>query len=354
MRTSSPAEHDDYMQRCIQLARGGLGLTAPNPLVGCVLVADGKIIGEGYHQHYGEAHAEVNAIHHVKDKSLLKDATLYVNLEPCAHHGKTPPCSDFIISQGIPRVVIGSRDPHSLVAGKGIDKLIRAGIEVTVGVLEKECYELNKRFFTYHEKQRPYIILKWAQTQDGFIDKVRNEENVGINWITGPDTQRLVHLWRSQEDAILVGANTVRNDNPSLTVREVKGKQPWRLVIDKQLALGHELNVFNSHARTTVFNALKTHQVNEHLDLVQLNFDGTELRQLLQYLYEHEVQSIIIEGGAYTLQQLLAQGLWDEARVLTGKVKFENGLAAPLLHLAPDAQFFLGDDTLHIYHHHRG
>jgi diaminohydroxyphosphoribosylaminopyrimidine deaminase/5-amino-6-(5-phosphoribosylamino)uracil reductase len=350
MMTSSPTEHDVYMQRCIQLAMGGQGLTAPNPLVGCVIVANGRIIGEGYHQHYGEAHAEVNAIHHVKDKSLLKEATLYVNLEPCAHHGKTPPCSEYIISQGITRVVIGSRDPHSLVAGKGIEKLQNAGVAVTVGVLEKECYELNKRFFTYHEQQRPYIILKWAQTQDGFIDRVRTENRAGINWITGAETKRTVHLWRSQEGAILVGKNTVLNDDPSLTVRAVQGNHPLRFVIDKNLEVNPRATVFDGKVPTTVFNAIKTQKVKENLNRVQLNFDGTELHQIMQYLYEHEVQSIIIEGGAFTLQQFIEQGLWDEARVLTGKVKFENGLAAPVLHQTPNAQSTIGEDILHIYH----
>lgn len=354
MMTSSPTEHDVYMQRCIQLAMGGLGHVAPNPLVGCVIVANGKIIGEGYHQHYGEAHAEVNAIHHVQDKALLQHATLYVNLEPCAHHGKTPPCSEYIISQGIPRVVIGSRDPYSLVAGKGIEKLQAAGVDVTVGILEKECYALNKRFFTYHEQQRPYIILKWAQTQDGFIDGVRYEGNVGVNWITTPDTQRLVHLWRSQEEAILVGKNTVHNDDPSLTVRAVQGNHPLRFIIDKNLELNPRSNVFDGSVPTTVFNAQRDETIKEHLRFVKLNFDGTVLHQIMKHLYECDVQSIIIEGGAYTINQFLDQHLWDEARVLTGKVNFEQGLKAPFINATPSFNKDLGRDTLDIYYRNRG
>jgi len=338
------------MQRCLQLAENGLGQTAPNPLVGCVIVHNGKIIGEGYHQRFGEAHAEVNAFRSVMNQDLLKESTLYVNLEPCAHYGKTPPCSDLIIEKNIPRVVIGNIDIHSSVSGKGIKKLQSAGVDVTVSVLENECTELNKRFFTYYKYKRPYIILKWAQTKDGFIDKERINDEKGINWITSPDTKRLVHLWRSQEQAILVGKNTVINDNPALTVREVAGKNPVRLVVDKNLSLNEHFNIFNNEAQTIVFNRLKSEVENQQPKLIQLSFDGTELNQLLHHLYEQRIQSVIVEGGAYTLNQFISSNLWDEARVLTGNVSFESGLKAPALRGKVSEEMILDTDILKLYY----
>ncbi len=345
----SNQSNEQYMQRCLQLAANGLGHTAPNPLVGCVIVHQGKIIGEGYHQRYGEAHAEVNAIRSVANQELLKQSTLYVNLEPCAHHGKTPPCSDLIIDKKIPRVVIGSKDIHSIVSGKGIEKLTNAGVDVKVDVLVNECYELNKRFFTYHKHKRPYIILKWAQTKDGFIDKERNTLDKGINWITGSATKRLVHLWRAQEAAILVGTNTVRNDNPSLTVREVEGENPIRIVIDKNLSLKNDFNIFNRDAKTIVFNSLREEIINPQLSYCKLDFDGTQLSQLLNHLYKQEIQSVIIEGGAFTLNQFITQNLWDEARVLTGNVSFGKGLKAPAISAQQFDQINIGNDSLRTY-----
>lgn len=324
-----PAEF--YMQRCLQLAMNGIGHTAPNPLVGCVIVHNDKIIGEGYHRQFGKAHAEVNAIDAVDNKTLLQESTLYVNLEPCAHHGKTPPCADLIIEKRIPQVVIGTKDPHSVVAGKGIEKMQKAGIEVKVNVLRQECQFINRRFFTYHHFQRPYIILKWAQTKDGFIDKIRKPEESGVNWITGETSKRLVHQWRAKESAILVGKTTVVNDNPTLTVREVVGKNPLRVVIDRDCSIPSSSNVFNHEANTIVFNSKKNERVNQHLEYFKIEFDGTQLGTILHELYERKIQSILIEGGAYTLNAFIEQNLWDEARLFVGDVSFENGLLAPIL-----------------------
>ncbi|HRS53852.1 MAG TPA: bifunctional diaminohydroxyphosphoribosylaminopyrimidine deaminase/5-amino-6-(5-phosphoribosylamino)uracil reductase RibD, partial [Bacteroidales bacterium] len=248
-----------YIRRCFDLARLGMGKVAPNPMVGCVIVNGNKIIGEGYHQEYGGYHAEVNAINSVIDKDLLKTAVLYVNLEPCAHYGKTPPCTDLIISSQIPKVVISNVDPFEKVAGKGINKLRAAGISVIVGVLKQDGKELNKRFFTFCEQKRPYIILKWAQSLDGFIDKERNsnEKLKGPTWITGDFFKKVVHKWRAEEQAIMVGTNTAINDNPKLTVREVPGKNPLRIVIDRVLKLPHNLNLFDSSTPTLVLTEQK-------------------------------------------------------------------------------------------------
>ena len=308
--------NEAYIARCIQLAKNGFGKVSPNPMVGCVIVHNGKIIGEGYHQNYGEPHAEVNAINAVKNVSLLKEATLYVSLEPCAHFGKTPPCADLIIHHQIPKVVIGCIDTFSEVSGKGIDRLRSKNVDVTVGILEKECMDLNKRFFTFHTKKRPYIILKWAQSKDGFIDKLRTESSPTINWITQPETQQLTHLWRSQEDAILVGKNTVLNDNPSLTVRAIEGKNPKRFVLAKQEEISSNYAVCNNEAETHFIEA-KTAQ------------------EICDALYERNIQSVIIEGGKQTLETFISAKLWDEALVFTGNVLFEAGLKAPTLSKTP-------------------
>ena len=341
------------MRRCIQLAENGLGHTSPNPLVGCVIVHDGVIIGEGYHRAYGKPHAEVHAIQSVANKDLLRQSTLYVNLEPCAHYGKTPPCSDLIVAMKIPRVVIGTVDSHSLVAGKGIERLRNAGIEVTTGVLQWECYRLNRRFFTYHEKKRPYIILKWAQSRDGRMDIQRMNHEKGIHWITGKDAKRQVHLWRSQEDAILVGTQTVRNDNPSLTVREIEGKNPVRLVWDRDLQLDLTYNVFNNDAATIVLNAHKTERLSDSLQLIRLDFDGDLLKELMHQLFQMHIVSMIVEGGADTLQRFIQADLWDEARVLTGDSILISGLQAPQLNLQPERAGYLGNDWVHYYSKHR-
>lgn len=320
-----------YMFRCIELARLGAGNVAPNPMVGCVIVSDGKIIGEGFHQQYGQAHAEVNAIHSVSNVSLLKNSTLYVSLEPCAHHGLTPPCSDLIVEKQIPKVVIGTVDPFSEVAGKGIEKLKKAGIEVEVGLLENECRELNKRFFTFHEKSRPYIILKWAQTIDGFIDRERGTEDFGQpTWISGELTQRLVHKIRSEEAAILVGTNTAEKDNPSLTVRYWSGKNPVRLVTDNHLRLPKNLHLFDQTAPTLVFNSVKNEE-EKNISFVKIDFGQSIIPQILQELHSRRILSVVVEGGKKLLESFIGAGLWDEALVFTGPKFFQRGIKAPHL-----------------------
>jgi diaminohydroxyphosphoribosylaminopyrimidine deaminase/5-amino-6-(5-phosphoribosylamino)uracil reductase len=332
-----------YMNRCFELAIKGIGNVAPNPMVGAVIVHNGEIIGEGYHEEYGEAHAEVNAIKSVNDKTVLSEATIYVSLEPCAHFGKTPPCADLLVKHNFKKVVISCGDTFSEVAGKGIERLKNAGIEVEVGILEKEGRELNKRFFTFHEKKRPYVVLKWAQTSDGFIDKLRIENQPEINWITGSETKKRVHKWRSQEVAIVVGKNTVLNDNPSLTVREVDGKNPIRIVIDPQASLDTSYSVFNDDAPTIIFNLIKnlSSGTNNHIQLPDL-----KCKTILTALYNLSIQSLIIEGGAVTLQNFIDFNLWDEARIFTGPIDFHSGLKAPTLKGNLISTEIIGKDTL--------
>ena len=314
------------MNRCLELASKGLESVSPNPMVGSVIVYQGEIIGEGYHKEYGKEHAEVNAITSVKDKSLLKDSTLYVNLEPCAHFGKTPPCSNLIIEHKIPKVVIGCVDSFSDVNGKGIIKMEKAGIKVSVGVLEKESRELNKRFFTFHEKKRPYIILKWAESKDGFIAP---KDQTAPFWMTCSDSKKLVHQYRAEEDAILVGRITAEKDNPSLTVREVTGKNPTRIVIDKDLKLSKKLNLFNNQAKTIIFNTLKTKEIDSNY-YIKINFNNL-IENILQELYKQNIQSLIIEGGAKTLQSFIDKKLWEEARIFTANRTLVEGVKAPTL-----------------------
>ena len=340
-------KHELYMQRCIELAQNGAGNVSPNPMVGAIVVYDDKIIGEGYHQFYGEAHAEVNAIKAVKDKSLLSRATIYVSLEPCAHFGKTPPCSDLIIESKIPNAVIGCRDSFTEVDGKGIEKLRKAGVNVIFGVLEKDCLDLNKRFFTFHEKKRPYIILKWAQSQDGFMDKIRTDTCPTINWITHPNTKQLTHKWRSEEDAILIGKNTAIKDNPALTTRAVDGKNPVRIVIDRKLELSKDLNIFNQGAKTIILNELKN-QENESI-LYRKVFFTSFFDDLWAICAENSITSLIVEGGAFTLNQFLENDLWDEIRVLTGKPFFSEGVKAPQLNIKPAEKFTFGKDKITYY-----
>jgi len=314
------------MKRCIELANKAMGSVSPNPMVGSVIVCQDKIIGEGYHEKYGSHHAEVNAINNVKDKGLLSKSTLYVNLEPCAHFGKTPPCSDLIIEHKIPKVVIGCIDTFSEVSGKGITKMENEGIEVVVGVLEKESRELNKRFFTFHEKKRPYIILKWAESKDGFIAPINQTAPF---WMTSSESKKLVHQWRAEEDAILVGRITAEKDNPSLNVREVEGGNPTRIVIDKELKLSSALNLFDSTAKTIIFNAKKT----EVIDLnyfIKTGYKGL-LNNILEELYKQNIQSIIIEGGSKTLQSFIDKNIWDEARIFTTNKELNTGLKAPII-----------------------
>lgn len=343
--------HDTYMRRCLELAQQGLGQVAPNPMVGSVLVYDGRIIGEGWHQAYGQPHAEVNAIAAVQDESLLKDCTLYVNLEPCSHHGKTPPCADLIIAKGIPRVVIGNVDTNPLVGGRGIAKLEAAGIEVIHGVLNDACRELNKRFFTFHEQKRPYVILKWAQTADGFISKWPVPANRQDNMISGVESQQLVHLWRSQEQAIMVGTNTVLADDPQLTTRLVNGRNPLRVLLDEQLKLSKDKAVFNQQADTIVFNAIDNHHTG-HIKHAMIDFDKPVVPQVLQGLYRQSISSLIVEGGTTLLQSFIESGLWDEARVFENpRLTFGEGLRAPVLDLNDATGQPVGRDQLFILKH---
>jgi len=333
--------HEHFMQRCFELAQQGLGSVAPNPMVGSVIVHEEKIIGEGYHQKFGAPHAEVNAINSVTNNELLKSSTLYVNLEPCSHHGKTPPCADLIIEKQIPKVVICNTDPNPLVAGNGIEKLNNAGIEVVTGVLEKEGLELNKRFFTFHTKHRPYIILKWAQSSDGFFTKGNDKQY----WITGELAKKIVHRWRSEEQAILVGGNTSLVDNPQLNNRYFdKEKQPARIVIDKDLTLPETLNVFDNGIKTIVFNAV-TEKSEDSITYVKIPFQNLP-DEICKALYKLNIQSVIIEGGAKTLQLFINNNLWDEARIFTGNVKFENGIYAPAIDGIFISNDKIGDDSL--------
>ncbi len=337
-----------YMEIALQLAKQGMGKVSPNPMVGCVVVHNNQIIGKGYHEQYGGPHAEVNAITNIEDKSILKDCTLYVTLEPFSHYGKTPPCADLIVKHKIPRVIIACVDTFSEVSGKGIEKLQTAGIEVTVGVLEQKAQELNKRFFTSHNKKRPYIILKWAKTVDGFIDIDRTESSKKDNWITTPESKKLVHFWRSEEQAIMVGTNTALNDNPQLTVRETEGKNPLRVVLDLNLRLPKNLHLFDKSVPTIVLNYQKN-ESSKNLDFIKLDKSKELSSQILEVLFEREIQSIIIEGGAQLLNTFISQNLWDEARVFTGKKEFKSGLKAPLIKKDPKYTLQIDTDSLSSY-----
>ncbi|MEX0360959.1 MAG: bifunctional diaminohydroxyphosphoribosylaminopyrimidine deaminase/5-amino-6-(5-phosphoribosylamino)uracil reductase RibD [Allomuricauda sp.] len=326
--------HEKYLLRCMELGKKGLGTTAPNPMVGSVIVHNHKIIGEGYTSPYGGPHAEVNAINAVQDKKLLKQSTLYVTLEPCSHFGKTPPCADLIIDSEIPQVVIGLQDPHDKVAGKGIKKMRDAGCEVTVGVLEAECREHHKRFLTYQEKKRPYIILKWAETEDGFIapDKVKRKTNPEPFWITNTYSKQMVHQWRSEEQAILVGTQTVLEDNPKLNVRTWEGKNPIRIILDKSLKIPSHFFVFDQSVQTFLLTAEK--DSSKYLDGItyeQLDFTKPVANQICSLLFKHSISSLLVEGGTKTLQTFIDEGLWDEARIFKGTSLFGSGTPAPVI-----------------------
>ncbi|HBX51616.1 MAG TPA: bifunctional diaminohydroxyphosphoribosylaminopyrimidine deaminase/5-amino-6-(5-phosphoribosylamino)uracil reductase RibD [Bacteroidales bacterium] len=317
------------MHRCLQLARLGLDSVSPNPMVGSVIVFKNRVIGEGYHEKYGQAHAEVNAINSVKNQELLKDSTLYVNLEPCSHYGKTPPCADLIIEKKIPRVVIACKDSCSLVCGAGIEKLEKAKCEVLVGILEPKARELNKRFFTFHEKKRPYIILKWAQTADGFIDKIRRKKGINASWITNDICKKLVHKWRSEEDAFMVGTNTAVLDNPQLTTRNWTGKNPLRIVIDRTLKIPVTHYLRNDKAKTFFFTE-KTHKNTINTEFIQIDFSQNILPQIIKELFNRSVQSLVVEGGTQLLQSFIDADLWDETRIFTNtELFFQKGVAAP-------------------------
>lgn len=314
------------MRRCLQLARNGVMGAAPNPMVGAVVVCDGKIIGEGYHRRCGEAHAEVNAIGSVRRPELLERSTIYVSLEPCSHYGKTPPCADLIIAKRIPRVVVGCVDPFSQVSGRGIRKLRDAGIEVTVGVLEHECRRLIRRFITFHGERRPYVVLKWAQSADGFIDVKRDGGRPVV--LSSPETQMLVHKHRAECKAILVGRRTALLDNPSLTVRCWHGANPLRLVLDRDLSLPAGLHLFDGTVPTVVFTA-REETPRPGVDYVRLDFTCDILPQMLDYLYARGIQSLLVEGGSSLLQSFMDAGLWDEAFVECVPRLLTDGVAAP-------------------------
>jgi diaminohydroxyphosphoribosylaminopyrimidine deaminase/5-amino-6-(5-phosphoribosylamino)uracil reductase len=338
---------EKYMLRCLELARLGGVEVAPNPMVGAVIVYQDRIIGEGFHQKYGEAHAEVNAVNSVHDKKLLVESCIYVSLEPCAHVGKTPPCSDLLIHHQFRKVVVGCIDPFAEVAGKGIEKLKKAGIEVVVGVLEKESIELNKRFFTFHQKKRPYITLKWAQTKNGMIDINRSNSEKGIHWISQPETKTLVHSWRAQEQAILVGKNTVINDNPSLTVREVDGKNPIRIVLDSNCTLNTDFSVFNTESKTIIFN-LNTSKKENNLEWIQQ--ENMELKTILETLYHLGIHSVLVEGGKTVLEQFIFENYWDEARIIVGKSEIQAGILAPIIPKTPSHTTTFSNDTIFHFH----
>lgn len=339
-------EEEKYMFRCLELAENGLGKVAPNPLVGAVLVHGGKITGEGYHQQFGGPHAEVNALQHALEnhaESTLSESTLYVNLEPCSHHGKTPPCSDLIIHHKIKKVVIAMKDPFSLVNGEGIRKLTAAGIEVATGICEKESAELNRRFLLFHTEHRPYVILKYARSQDGFI--APNNPGQDNRWITNAFSKKLVHKWRSEEMAIMVGTKTALLDNPELTVREWPGKDPVRIVIDRTLKLPGHLNLLNGKVKTLIINE-KKNDVQGFTEWHQLNFQQPVIPQLMHLLFEKSIQSVIIEGGLQLLQKFIDTGTWDEARIFTGNKWLGSGVRSPEIEGKIFARSGILDDRL--------
>jgi diaminohydroxyphosphoribosylaminopyrimidine deaminase/5-amino-6-(5-phosphoribosylamino)uracil reductase len=340
--------HEKYIKRCIEIAKNGLGTTYPNPLVGSVIVYENKIIGEGWHKKAGEAHAEVNAVNSVKDKSLLKKATIYVSLEPCSHFGKTPPCCDLIIQYKIPNVVIGTVDPNIKVAGNGIKKLIEAGITVTVGVLEEECNELNKRFFTFHQKKRPYIILKWAESPDGFIAPKLKTEKKPV-WITNPYSRQLVHKWRTEEQGILTGTQTIIDDNPKLDVRDWTGNNPIRLILDQNNRIPRTSHLFDNQQKTVVFCKTTTDLDKENITFKIINFNKNIATEVVEVMYQYQIQSVIIEGGQQTLQTFIDANLWDEARVFKGGTAFNEGTIAPILGKSPFEKLLISQDELLTY-----
>lgn len=339
-------DHEKFMERCCTLAELGTGMVAPNPLVGCVLVHQGKIIGEGFHHEFGGPHAEVLAIASVKNPELLRDSILYVSLEPCSHHGKTPPCCDLIIEKAIPQVIVGSIDPFPQVSGMGIYKLMQAGIEVQTGILENKCQELNRRFFTFQQKKRPYIILKWAQSSDGFIDKSRTSlETEPPVKITNSLSDTLVHKFRASESAILTGTHSAMLDNPSLTVRHWSGENPLRVVIDHRLKLPESLHLFDNRVKTMVFTAMD-HSDKKNIRYEIINFGDHVLAQILERLYHQEIQSLLVEGGAITLGHFIRQNLWDEALIFTSPQIISGGIRAPEISGRITAVEILDDNLL--------
>ncbi|WP_234974627.1 bifunctional diaminohydroxyphosphoribosylaminopyrimidine deaminase/5-amino-6-(5-phosphoribosylamino)uracil reductase RibD [Tenacibaculum agarivorans] len=330
------------MRRCLELAEKGIGTARPNPSVGAVIVNEGVIIGEGFTDAYGGPHAEVNAVRSVKDESLFKTSTMYVTLEPCSHYGKTPPCSDLIIQKKIPNVVIGTIDTHSIVAGRGIKRLKDNGVNVVVGVLEEECKEQHKRFFTVQNKKRPYIVLKWAETKNGYIAPLEKEKQAPI-WISNEYSKQLVHKWRAQEQAILVGTNTVISDNPKLNIRSWTGNDPVRVILDRNLRISKKMNVLDGSQKTIVITDIKTStekvalyrtadsNYEQELIIEEIDFTTNVASQICEVLLQHKIQSVFIEGGKQTLQTFIEANLWDEAKVFVGDSYFKSGVDAPIL-----------------------
>jgi diaminohydroxyphosphoribosylaminopyrimidine deaminase/5-amino-6-(5-phosphoribosylamino)uracil reductase len=343
--------HEKYIRRCIELSKNGLGTTRPNPSVGSVIVYDNIIIGEGYTSSYGGNHAEVNAIESVKDKNLLKKATIYVSLEPCSHHGKTPPCSNFIVDSGIRSVVVGCLDDNSLVSGAGIKFMRDNACNVIVGILEKECRVSNKRFFTFHNKKRPYIILKWAESSDGFIDKLRDEHSLTQpNWISNIYSQQIVHQWRSEEQAIMVGTNTVIQDNPKLNVRNWSGQSPVRVILDNSMRIPLDFHVLDGSVETIVFTSstsLSSDKKN-NLTIEYIDYSGNVPQQICDVLYRKNIQSMIIEGGAQTIRGFVNSDLWDEARIFIGDVQYKEGVKAPQVNGVIEKTLNINTDILKI------
>lgn len=344
--------HVDFMHRCLLLAENARGSVAPNPMVGAVIVKDNTIIGEGFHTAFGKPHAEVEAVRSVIQKELIAGSTLYVSLEPCCHQGKTPPCTTMIIEKGISKVVVAMRDPNPLVSGKGIQILRDAGIEVIEHILCKEAENLNRRFVKFHTKKQPYIILKWAQTADKFIDIERENDTPQINWISNVHTKQLVHKWRSEEQAILVGSKTVLMDNPFLTNRLWSGKHPIRILIDPNLKVPLHYNIYNADALTICFynNNLQIPKTFANtIQFIPLTNDQPVYLQVINYLYHYGIQSLIVEGGRYTLMEFIHSGLWDEARVIEGNVFFDKGLSAPILNMKPALTEQIESDSIKYY-----
>lgn len=337
-----------YMRRCLQLAQQAEGQTAPNPMVGAVLVHNGVIIGEGYHHRCGLPHAEVNAIASVKNPEFLPQSTLYVSLEPCSHYGKTPPCAKLIIEKRIPRVVVGMGDPNEKVNGRGIAMLREAGVEVIEHVLEPECRWLNRRFITFHTKKRPFILLKWAQTADGFIDKIRDDASTPPLRISNEVTKTLNHQIRSVESAILIGTNTALLDNPHLTSRKWGNRNPVRMVVDRSLRIPADYRLLDDSAPTVVFNAKKDETIG-NISYVRLDFERNIVPQMVDYLYQHELQSVIVEGGRQLLQSFIDLDLWDEARIETSPVTIGDGVKAPKFPMKPTKIELFGQNEMRIF-----
>lgn len=335
------------MQRCLELAQLGAGFTAPNPMVGCVIVNEGRIIGEGYTSPYGGSHAEVNAINAVEDQQLLQQSILYVNLEPCAHFGQTPPCCDLIVERKIPQVVIACVDPFAKVNGAGIKRMMENGIDVKVGLLEADAVEFNRRFFTFHEKKRPYIILKWAETADGFVDHNRTSAETSPLIISGNVANTLVHKWRSHEAAILVGKNTVQLDNPSLTVRHTEGPNPIRVILDQNIGSSPSSHVFDNRHKTLVFNKLKNGK-NDITEFIQVK-DIFDLSEVLSELYKRNILSVLVEGGPTIHNSFFMAGLWDEIRQFRSNNSIGEGIRALSVTRNSEQRLKIGTDLLSIF-----